>query len=215
MRIKAIVKRVWGFKGKTTEVTYQDEEKGRIYGRIIDGFAWPWAEKPGAVVTIAESHSADHSLPFSPRHLWILEEFFSSDLEELYRACLRHRDHLCVKKVKGNPHNSLKRLWSKLGDEGGRIYISEPPSIKSIDLNYVIQLVRKRTSLQKTLHFGEGSSLPGYLSTLREEEIGKGNTLERCPPIAALGYCLSLLEKPLSSGQYTPTRARRLRVRRR
>lgn len=213
MRIRAEEKKVFGPRGKTLKVTYHDEETGRTYGRIVDGFAWPSGASPGVVVTVAESLTADHSLPHSPYHLYIVDEVFSADLEELYRACLRHRDEFCVKRVYGNPHSSLISLWRALGREGARISISEPSGLESIDLNFVTQLIRKHTSLRKTLHFGE-STLPQHLSTIPAEEI-EGKSLEHLPAIAALGFTLAVLEKKKSSGQFVPQRPRKPRAIRR
>jgi hypothetical protein len=137
----------------------------------------------------------------------VLEEFYSQDLEALYRCCLKHRDDLCVEKVVGNPDSSIYPLWQQWGGDSSRISISEPPDLELLNLNYVRQLVRKRTSVQKTLHFGEGSSLPGHLLMLRDSEV-EGKSLESFPPVAALGYALAELENPLTSGTFTPTRKR-------
>lgn len=205
MRIEKIEKRVWGPKGKTTKVTYRDNETDRIYGRIIDGFAWPLGEKPGAIITLAESAERDHSLQHSPHHSWLVGEFYSQDLEELYRRCLKLRDELCVEKIVGDPSSSIYRLWVKCGDNFPRIYISEPPDLEIIDLNYISQLIRKRVSLQKTLHFGEGSSLPGHLAMLRDDDTEKRSP-EFFPPVAALGYALAKMERPVMQGTWTPTR---------
>jgi len=210
MRIEKIEKRVWGPKGKTTKVTYLDNETDRIYGRIISGLGWPWAERHGGVITVAEMHERDHSLTHSPFHLHVLDEFYSADLEELHRCCARHRDELCAESVVGDPGSSLNELWRNLGDSAPQIYISEPPNFKNIDLNYASQLVRKRTSMQKTLHIGEGRMLPGFLSMLREEEI-EGKNLESFPAIAALVYALSALESPPTRGTWTPKRKRSAR----
>jgi hypothetical protein len=207
MRIKKIEKRVWGPSGKTTKVTYQDNETDRIYGRIVDGFAWPLGEKPGAIITLAESAERDHSLLHSPFHCYVLEEFYSQDLEELYRCCSKNRDQLCVEKVVGNSDSSIYRLWEQCGGASPRISISEPPGLENIDLNYISQLIRKRTSLQKTLHFGKGSSLPGHLTLLRDEDTEK-KSVESLAPLAALGYCLAELESPLAQGHFTPKRKR-------
>jgi hypothetical protein len=207
MRIEKIEKKVWGPSGKTTKVTYQDNETDRIYGRIISGIGWPWAEREGAVLTVAEMYERDHSLPHSPRHCYVLDEFYSSDLEELHRCCGKARDKLCAQSVVGDPHSSLNELWRNLGDSAPTIYISKPPSFENIDLNFSSQLVRKRTSIQKTLHIGEGRMLPGFLSTLREEEI-EGKSLQSFPAIAALAFTLAVMEGQLTTGTWIPTRKR-------
>ncbi len=210
MRIKKIEKRVRD--PKSIKVTYQDLEMDRVYGRVVDGLSWPLGEKPGAIVTIAEAADQDHSLLHSPFHCYVLDEFYSQELEELYRKSLLHRDVFCVEKIVGNPDNSIYPLWQQCGGDSSRISISEPPNLEIIDLNYVTQLVRKRTSLQKTLHFdiGKGSSLPGHLALLRDEDTEK-RSLESFPPVAALGYALAELESPLTQGTFTPRRTRRAR----
>jgi hypothetical protein len=207
MKIEKIEKRVFGPKGKTTKVTFKDTETDRIYGRVVDGFAWPLGEKPGAIVSIAEAADRDHSLMHSPFHCYVLSEFYSQDLESLYRRCLKHRDVLCVERVVGDSSNSIYRLWQECGGTSQRIYIAAPPRLEEIDLNYISQLIRKRTSLQKTLHFGSGSELPRNLTLLRGEDTEK-KSLEFFPQVAALGYALSELESPAwgGGGTWTPTR---------
>jgi hypothetical protein len=209
MRIKRIEKWVWGFRGKQMQVTFHDEENDRTYGRVISALGWPYGERPGAVVCLAESWEQDHSLQYSPRHVLVIDEFFSLDLEQLYRSVLDFRDRLCSTKLFGDPHSNLQCLWRDLGIEGQRLFITEPPRFKEIDLNYTVQILRKRTSLQKTLHFGGGCSLPGLLSAIPVEKIEEKNALERHPSIAALGYALAVMERPLSSEHFTPTRAKR------
>ncbi len=209
MRIEKIKKPVFGPKGKTTKVTFKDNENeaGRTYGRIVTGLGWPWAERQGAVISVGELYERDHKIPHSPFHCYVLDEFYSAKLEELHRCCLKHSNELCAESVVGDPGNSLNELWRNFGDSASQISICEPPSFKQISLNYISQLVRKRTSMEKTLHIGEGRMLPGFLSMLREEEI-EGKGLEAFPAVAALGYVLAVLEIPQMSGTFTPTRKR-------
>ena len=210
MRIEKIEKRGSGPKGKTTMVTFEDKKKGRTYGRIITGIGWPWAERQGAVISVGELYERDHKIPHSPFHCYVLEEFYSAKLEELHRCCLKHSKELCAESVVGDPGNSLNKLWRNFGDSASQISICEPPSFKQISLNYISQLVIKRTSMEKTLHIGEGRMLPGFLSMLREEKI-EGKGLESFPVVAALGYVLTELESPLTQGHFTPRRTRTAR----
>jgi hypothetical protein len=61
-------------------------------------------------------------------------------------------------------------------------------------INLISQLVRRHTERgYKTLHFGDQSRLPSYLSELTADKI-KENEIQEYPPIAALGFCLSQME---------------------
>ena len=164
------------------------------YRRIFCGLGWPFADKPGFVVVLAEDFDCDHSIEHSPRHMRILAECESDNLEILYRATVKYKQRYLFEDVFGNRANPLNEAWQKWGYVG----VLYPDCFLKVTLNIVGQFVKKNTSAtRKTLNFGD-SVLPGYLSDLEADKIEADN-LDQLPPIAALGYCLAEmeLEKPL------------------
>ncbi len=180
-----------------------DTENNASYRRILCGFAWPFADRAGFAIVLGEDFEKDYSLQLSPRHLRILIEHESFDLEELYRACLRFQSIYLFKSVLGNYHNPLRDIWRKYEKNEKRLEIDPPCYFDEITLNLVAQLVKKNTaSDRKTLHFGK-SVLPGYLTTLIPKSIEK-EKLECKPALAALGYVLSEMERVDPGGHQIP-----------
>lgn len=206
MAIEKEVKKKWGWDKRHEIITYRDTDKGRVYGRIVCGLGWPYAEKPAFVVTLAQDFKKDHSIPFSPYHLYLLEEFESSNLEELYRHCLKCKEEFYATNIMGNPENSVHDIFRRCGSGNSYVTVTEPSNLEDIDLNYVAQLIR-RHGQHNTLHIGGERSLPGFFQLLRAEDI-VSKPIEQFPPIAALGYALSYLEKygGESLVGWTPTR---------
>ncbi len=173
---------------------FEDAETGVLYRRIYCGFAWPFSARAGCICILAEDFKPDYSLQFGPRHLRILSEFESSNLEALHRCCRQIKEEYDLKQILGIDDTPLYEIWnqSKMPDE--EICLSSPYDSEKINLNLISQLVRRHTERgYKTLHFGNQSRLPSYLSTLTPEEIQeKDITID--PAIAAFGYCISEME---------------------
>jgi len=179
----------WGRSGKIER--FEDVESGQLYRRICCGFAWPFSAMAGFICVLAEDLKPDHSLPHSPRHLRILHEFESSNLESLLRRCWRIKEEFDLKRILGNGDSPLVGVWNQSPRQGQKIHFSRPYDFERLTLNLVSQLVRRLTERgYKALHFGDQSRFPSYLSTLTAEDIEHDKDIQAYPAIAALGYCL-------------------------
>ena len=173
---------------------FEDLESGLIYRRIYCGFSWPFTAKPGFRCVLAEDFKPDYSLPHSPRHLRILDEFESSNLEALHRRCRQIKEEFSLKQILGIDDTPLNEIWNRSKRPDEKIYLTRPYDLEKITLNLISQLVRRRTEkIYKTLQFGDQSRLPSYLSTLTAEEIEE-KEIQVYPAIAAFGYCLCEME---------------------
>ena len=173
---------------------FEDLESGLIYRRIYCGFAWPYSEKPGFICVLAEDFKQDYSLQLAPRHLRILDEFESSNLEALHRRCREIKEEYSLKQILGIDDTPLYEIWNRSKRPDEKIYLTRPYDFEKITLNLISQLVRRRTEkIYKTLQFGDQSRLPSYLSTLTAEEIEE-KEIQLYPAIAAFGYCICEME---------------------
>ena len=188
------IKRKMYREGRYKFERFEDLKSGLIYRRIYCGFAWPFSAKAGFICVLAEDFNPDYSLQFNPKHIRLLNEFESKNIEELHRRCLAFKDEYDLKQILGCSDNPLYEIWnqSKMPDE--KIYLSSPYDFEKINLDLISQLVRRHTERgYKTLHFGNQSRLPSYLSTLTPEEIQEKD-IQVYPAIAAFGYCLCEME---------------------
>jgi hypothetical protein len=169
-----------------------DVESGRAFRRIVAGLGWPYAERPGFVVTMGEDFEQDHSLPHSPRHYRVLAEHETSDLEALQRTCNKFREHFWLSSILGNPENPVYEVWRRNESNGPLVNISQPADFEKIDMNLIAQLVRKNTEARKILHFGD-SKLAAYLTRFVAERM-EHEAIEQHPPLTAFGFALVELE---------------------
>jgi hypothetical protein len=173
---------------------FEDAETGVLYRRIYCGFAWPFSAMAGFICVLAEDYKPDYSLQFGPRHLRMLSEFESSNLEALHRCCRQIKEEFDLEQILGIDDTPLYEIWNQSKKPDEKIYLSAPSCLEKIDLNLISQLVRRHTERgYKTLHFGDQSRLPSYLSTLTPEEIQEKD-ITIYPAIAAFGYCISEME---------------------
>ena len=188
------IKRKMYREGRYKFQRFEDLKSELIYRRIYCGFAWPFSAMPGFICVLAENFKQDYSLQFNPRHLWILDEFESSNLEELHRRCREIKEEFKLKQILGIDDTPLYEIWNQSKRPDEKIYLSSPYDFEKINLDLISQLVRRHTERgYKTLHFGNQSRLPSYLSTLTPEEIQEKD-ITIYPAITAFGYCISEME---------------------
>jgi len=171
---------------------FVDLDSDDAYRRICIGFAWPYLNKPGFICVMAEEDNRDFSIPYGPRHLRILAEHETDDIENLSRHLQKFTEDFCQKHIIGNDKNPLCEVMERYQDKHARLYIRRPYQ-DEIDLTVFVQLIQKRTRNVKTLHFQEESSLPGYLTNLHTDDL-ENRLLEQYPALCALGLCLSEME---------------------
>jgi len=190
MRIEKKEVQVWR-RGIKTREAFEDKLLNTNYGRIVAGFGWPYLNRPGVIVAVGEDLERDFSLQYSPRHLYLIDEFESTDFEALHRNCLRFKEQLFAKSIRGNADSPLFKIWSKNfnKDSSSNVYITNPPNHEILDMNMATQLIRLHLAGRKTLHFGSESMLRGYLTILQDEDLEK-RQLEHHPAILALACVL-------------------------
>lgn len=174
--------------------SFTDDQTGAKYRRIIGGLAWPDGGKPGFALVIAEDFEQDPNL--KDRHLWVLREVEEADVASLVRLCQDLRDTFHAKDWFGNiRNNSMRAIFYHLQkdlDYKDRFSFSPAPHADDPQgLGYYLPLIKECLGInRKTLHFGEGSKLPGYLA-MGPETLNQDPA--EYPPVAALGYALSHL----------------------
>ena len=177
-----------------------DMDSDMTFLRVLGGLGWPHNERPGFVLVMAEDFGPDHSIPNSPRHYRVLAEHESADLEELQRYCHKFEEDFCLGSVLGNPDSPIHELWKKQKGAPTRVTLPLALDYEKIDMNLVIQLIKRNTESRKTLHFRQ-SKIPGYLTRFMADRI-ETETLEDYPPMAAFGFVLAQME--LRSGSIMP-----------
>jgi hypothetical protein len=188
MKIQQRYLRDQGYEGKI----FVDLDSDVVYRRICIGFAWPYLNKPGFICVMAEEDKRDFSIPYGPRHLRILAEHETDDIENLSRYLQKFTEDFCQKNIVGNDKNPLCEVMEQYQDKHARLYIRRPYQ-DELDLTVFVQLIQKRTRSAKTLHFQEESSLPGCLTNLHTDDL-ENKLLEQYPALYALGLCLSEME---------------------
>ena len=119
------IKRKMYREGRYKFERFEDLKAGLFYRRIYCGFAWPFSASAAFICVLAEDFKPDHSLPHSPRHLRILDEFESSNLEALHRRCREIKEEFKLKNILGiddtpfmrfgiNPKGQMKRFIFRL-----------------------------------------------------------------------------------------------------
>lgn len=171
---------------------FVDLDSNDVYRRIYIGFAWPYLTKPGFICVMAEEDKRDFSIPYGPRHLRILAEHETDDIESLSRHLQKFKEDFCQASIIGNVQNPLREIMEQYQEKHARLSISRPYRDK-LDLTVFVQLIQKRTRGVKTLHFQEESCLPGCLTNLHTDDLENG-MLEQYPALYALGLCLSEME---------------------
>jgi hypothetical protein len=200
--------------GKT--LNWFEDEAGQKYRRITCGLSFPFGNRPGFVVVLGEDLHADHTLELAPRHIRHLAEFANTEVEPLHRKCLEFQDGFHVTKIYGNPEKPLYAMWRTFNSQAGSVDIASDSDIVSdsekLDLDLILQLVKKNTAVgRKALHFGQ-SKLPGQLSSLVTGDLSVSE-IDEYPEVAAFGRALAAIELlPFYSGAiFTPKRRIRLR----
>ena len=120
------IKRKMCREGRYKFERFEDLKAGILYRRIYCGFAWPFSAKAGFICILAEDFKQDFSLQFGPRHLRILSEFESINLEELHRCCLAFKDEYDLKHILGNNDTPLYEIWNQSKESDQRVYLSSP-----------------------------------------------------------------------------------------
>lgn len=177
------------------DIGLYDHELKKYYRRVIGGLGWPYADLPGFIVVVGEDLNPDHSLPGSPRHITVLAEHETGNLEELHRKGLEFRSEFKFGKLIGDRENGLSDFWGKFNNPRHfKLYISDPPKEHTpLSLDLVSQLIKKRGENQKTIHLGEASKIQPYLDQLVPQDV-PSKQIDHIPAVAALGYVLVEIE---------------------
>jgi hypothetical protein len=180
------------------EVTvFVNDENEREYRRMVGGLAWPHGEKPGYAIVVAEAYVEDPQLKDRP--IWVIREIEESDILNLLRYCQELHEPFKVQDWYGN--TSDKAMMANFyhinrgsAERNRFAFKTAPYANEPNGLAFYMPIIKKHLAVnRKILHFGEGSKLPGILA-----QVGPGDMLKNpaeLPPIAALGYTLTYLER--------------------
>jgi hypothetical protein len=180
-------------KQEVHELRWQGEQDE--YRRVVGGLAWPYGEKPGYAVVVAEALKEDPQLKDRP--LRVIKEIEESDILNLLGYCQDLQKALKVQNWYGNTGDKamMANVYhiNRASAERNRFAFKTAPYANEPNgLAFYMPIIKKHIAInRKILHFGEGSKLPGYLAQIGPEDM-LTNPLE-LPPIAALGYALAHL----------------------
>jgi hypothetical protein len=170
---------------------------GTRYGSVVGGLAWPGIND-GYIVIAAVELCENLELEAFP--ISVLAEAGDSDAESLFKLAINYQYQFSMDEFYGDTKNvamvELLDLFNR--DRYDRklmpLYLTQARGDdESGKLLSYFQLIRKLTRPgRKILHFGEESSLPGYLLGASLEEVNKATALDH-PCVAALGYAVSAL----------------------
>jgi hypothetical protein len=182
-----MIKRKIDFAGETKY--FLNEETGHQYSRIVGGVAWPFGDRAGFLVAIAET------LPPKPNHkphFYVLGAHEDFNVSNLLNACIAFKSKFFIRQFYGDTNNE------PFMDNYFKLKISFPlTSAPFIDdpnaLNSYIAQIRECTATgKKRLHFS-GSSLGTRLLEIPADKIRRATKAQDFPIVAALGGALSAL----------------------
>jgi len=182
-----------------------DPDTKNKYRRVVGGIAWPGIE-PGFAVVVGED--ADRDDEMDTCHYRVLAEKEEQDIDQLLAWCEMLEINSRVGWTwYGNPKNkpAMAFVWprrDKLEKVGRRIlsiasapYVDNPKGFE-----FSLNLLRRRLKADhKTLHLGDESKLPTYLTALASTDLKDANA-EDHPAVAAIGYAVAALETWRDSG---------------
>ncbi|NIQ17738.1 MAG: hypothetical protein GTN43_02915 [Candidatus Aenigmarchaeota archaeon] len=176
---------------------YRNEETGDEYRRVVGGMGWPFKEKPGFIVVVAEDF-AEIPGP-GKRRLTVIYEKEDDQIEGIFRKVIEAQRFHWLEGIWGNrSHENMMALIRQFNDEqnkkqGALVHILYAPKCDEPDnLTYYAHIIKKQLTKPRNLYFGPESQFPSYLSALPSEKV-KG-LVDQWPAIAALGYALAALE---------------------
>ena len=171
------------------EDAFRTREGKLYYSRIVGGLAWPFGEKPGFLVVIAEDFKEDSAL--NARPLRVLAEREALDLEEMAR---RYQELLEAFKAApwiGDPKNTPLMHYFRARVPGFSLSYA-PHYDDPHNLQGYAQLVRTLCAEnRKILHIGDHDRIRGNLAALPTGDLK--NPAAEFPPLAALGYAVAHL----------------------
>lgn len=181
------------------EVYFHDEETGTDYRRVYAGLAWPFKNKPGWLILVAEDDNVDQAI--GKRRLTVRYEATDISVEMLFSKMQDVRKRFVPEGFYGDPSDKgMMRLlqWHNADLRDKRIdgvgLSRAPMSDEAGNLQAYLQLIKKQLPDQgpKTLYFGEESKLPNALLELKSED--SAGDAKEWTGIACLGYVIAALE---------------------
>lgn len=176
------------FYGK--EEFFLNEETGDAYSRIVGGLGWPWGDRPGFAIVLAESRFKDRKL--KKPHYYVLAEHETFNPTDLLMKCVIFQREYSVSQFYGDTGNEPMMEFLRKLNIG--LYLTAPPFIDDPNaLNAYVGHIRECTIPgKKRLHFGSGS-LGARLLEIPGEKIRRATKAQDFPMLAALGGALSAL----------------------
>jgi hypothetical protein len=177
-------------KDDSTGIFLDCETSGR-YLQIVGGLAWPFGERPGYLIVVAEDFWEDRTLGARP--LNIIAERESPDMDDIVRHYRELSGLLSVGPWVSDPENRGMLRYCQQKNPQFSLYPA-PYFDDPRNLEYYFQLFRTLTKEErKVLHFNNHEMIRGYLNGLPPEEFSK--PAKEHPPAAALGYAITYLDQ--------------------
>lgn len=181
------------------ETYFYDDETKRYFARIVAGIAWPFKDKPGWIVVLAQD---DEPKPPTGKTIFrMLAEQSDPLIDRLLRR-LREVDktYLVERNYGDLSDEATASLVRKHNREMGEQRIASigidfaPMSDQPNNLQTHLQLIDARTEkeVEKTLFIGEETQTAMALRKLDPPDVT--GSVGDYPAIAALGFALAALE---------------------
>jgi hypothetical protein len=171
-----------------------DEETEREFERVVGGYAWPSAVKPGFAVVIGEDRQEDEL--YKKRHWRILAETENQSPKKLIKRCAELNSFYSVEAWYGDTEN--RAMMEFLYDSRHRFHLIDAPFLDEPNVfeKNLLLIMEVVSSGNKTLHFGKESNLRSILNELTTEDMlnSPKTAFQKYPQIAALGFVVSALE---------------------
>lgn len=177
------------------------EGGGRLYQRVVAGIGWS-SDRPAGCVLIGEETS------YGPKYdHFLLAEIEEFDTGLFFKRCADLQKRYNIMEFVGRLDKANIRYLSEWNSarrvrNTATLEIDAAPFSEDGYIGYHISIVKdKLRSNQKTLHFTEGSKLPGYLL---EIQAGETSSIKdtKIPLVSALCYAVTAMtEWPFEPSQ--------------
>jgi hypothetical protein len=165
-----------------------NDKTGDEYQRTVGGLGWPWGDKAGFAVIIAEERENNSRKP----NFFVLAEHEDFNVSNLLRACVAFRGKYFASQFYGDTTNEpMMQNYYRFKTS---FPLTSPPFLDDVNsLNSYIATIRELTLPgRKRLHFS-GSNLGTRLLEIPAEKIRRATRAQDFPILAALGGALSAM----------------------
>lgn len=184
----------------TGERYFRDHSTGMCFRRIVGALAWPAEDKPGSLIVLGETRSAQNALGIGRHDVHVLEEQTNEDVSMLLAYMARMADDWMVR-VWATPISD-KRTYM-LDDMAADMRAIRRRPARYADpqgwsgkgeglMPFYFALVQRRTESEKTLFLGQVCRAADEVGKLQAEDMARKPT--DFPAAAALFFALAEID---------------------